>query len=73
MRHALALFFVVLASTASAHPGHLGELAGHDHWVAGIALGLAILLGIRGALKGKETASEEDSEEEEIDAEEAAA
>ena len=69
MRHALALFFVVLASTASAHPGHLGELAGHDHWVAGIALGLAILLGIRGALKGKEAASEE----EEIDAEEAAA
>lgn len=71
MRHALAFFFTVLASTAAAHPGHLGEIAGHDHWVAGIALGLAILLGIRGALKGKDAATEEEIEDE--DAEEAAA
>jgi hypothetical protein len=71
MRHALALFFTVLASTAAAHPGHLGEIAGHDHWVAGIALGLAILLGIRGALKGKDASTEEEIEDE--DTEEAAA
>ncbi|MCR9087164.1 MAG: hypothetical protein NXH97_10520 [Rhodobacteraceae bacterium] len=31
----------VIAGPAAAHPGHFGELAGHSHWVAGAALGLA--------------------------------
>jgi len=39
------------ATQAMAHPGHLGELAGHDHWVAGIAIGAAVGIGLWGALK----------------------
>lgn len=50
---ALSLGALLLASAAEAHPGHLTDLAGHDHWVAGAAIGLAIALGLYGALKGK--------------------
>ncbi|WP_424972011.1 DUF6732 family protein [Dinoroseobacter sp. S76] len=52
-----------------AHPGHLSGLAGHDHWVAGAAIGLAIALGIYGALKGRksEGASEETESEEAVE------
>ena len=71
MRYALALMMILSAQAASAHVGHLGEFAGHDHWVAGAALGIAIALGIREALKGRKT--EEPKEEIEDDAEEAAA
>jgi len=46
----LALF---AAAPAAAHVGHLGEMAGHDHWVAGIALGAALGVSLWGALKGK--------------------
>jgi len=51
------------ATQAMAHPGHLGELAGHDHWVAGIAIGAAVGIGLWGALKerrkrGKKAAPE---------------
>ncbi len=55
-RHSLIL---VLAATAAfpaapavADPGHLADAGGHDHWVAGIAIGLAILAGLWGAWKG---------------------
>jgi hypothetical protein len=53
MRYSLTLLLLVVGSAAQAHPGHLADLAGHDHWVAGAAIGLAILTGIYGALKGK--------------------
>ena len=62
MRLMFSLMFVFTASAAAAHPGHWGELAGHDHWVAGAAIGLAGLAAIWGALKGKK--KEEDPEEE---------
>lgn len=65
---------VFLASPAFAHPGHLEVLAGHDHWVAGAAIGLAIAVGIWGALKGKkDPETEEDSTDEDTPEEEAAA
>lgn len=70
MRFLLIVSFVISASGAAAHPGHMADLAGHDHWVAGAAIGLAILTGIYGALKGKkdtdraeETAEDEDQVE----------
>jgi hypothetical protein len=70
MLRALSFVFPasLLVSTAPAlsHPGHLGALAGHDHWVAGAAIGLAIALGLWGALKGKKTeaaAPEEETED----------
>ena len=47
------LLTLVAAQPAFAHPGHLVDAAGHDHWVAGVAIGAAIAMGIRGALKGK--------------------
>lgn len=53
MRYCLVLPMTLIAAPAAAHPGHLADLAGHDHWVAGAALGAAILIGIMGAMKGK--------------------
>lgn len=46
----------ILAATALpafAHPGHMAGLAGHDHWVAGAAIGTAIAVGVWGVLKGR--------------------
>ena len=67
MRFALTCLLTLVAQSAAAHPGHLVEAAGHNHWVAGAAIGIAIAVGIWGALKGdKETdvEIEEDLEEE---------
>ena len=58
---------VLAAGPAFAHPGHLADVAGHDHWVAGAARGAAIAIAVWGAIKGK---SEDKSEAEpETDAE----
>ncbi|MDH5798852.1 MAG: hypothetical protein OEZ19_09815 [Paracoccaceae bacterium] len=55
MKSVLTFVFTLTALPAQAHPGHIVEgLAGHDHWVAGAAVGIAILVGIWGALKGKD-------------------
>lgn len=53
MRLCLPLALILLPAVAQAHPGHLADLAGHDHWVAGAAIGAAVLAGLWGALKGK--------------------
>lgn len=54
MRHpAATLVAIAIAGPATAHPGHVAGLAGHDHWVAGAAIGLAIAVGLWGALRGK--------------------
>lgn len=73
MRITLALTFICLAQVAQAHPGHLIEVAGHDHWVAGAAIALAGLAALWGALKGKEEEADEEAEIEDEDLEEAAA
>ncbi len=54
MRHILLPTTALMAApgTVLAHTGHVADLAGHDHWVAGAAIGLAIALGLWGALKG---------------------
>ena len=70
MRSALILILMLSANAASAHVGHLGELAGHDHWVAGAALGLAILLGLREALKARKDDAEKASQEADEEVEE---
>lgn len=36
-----------------AHAGHWVDVAGHDHLFAGAAIGVAIALGVAGALKGR--------------------
>jgi putative Mn2+ efflux pump MntP len=63
MRVMLSLILVFAGSAAAAHPGHWADLAGHDHWVAGAAIGLAGLAAIWGALKGKKAKEEEPEEE----------
>lgn len=71
MRIILAIFFVVTGTAAQAHPGHLADVAGHDHWVAGAAIGIAILTGLYGALKGKkaeQSESDDTSAEDEVPA-----
>lgn len=63
MRYLITLSLIVFAGSAQAHPGHLAGVAGHDHWVAGAAIGLAILAGIYGALKGRKEKAEADAAE----------
>ena len=62
MTRLIATLLVVWGSAAQAHPGHIADLAGHDHWVAGAAIGIAILVGIYGALTGKAESADETDE-----------
>ena len=64
MRALLACILILQATAAAAHPGHWADLAGHDHWVAGAAIGLAGLAAIWGALKGKKKDEEAEPEAE---------
>lgn len=65
MRLLLTSILVTTGSAAAAHPGHWAEAAGHDHWAAGIAIGLAGLAALWGAAKGKkEKENVEEAEEE---------
>ncbi|MCA0042339.1 DUF6732 family protein [Celeribacter litoreus] len=66
MTRILALLISVSATPALAHIGHVGELAGHDHWLAGAAIGIAIGIAIWGKVKGK---PEDEAEAEEAEAE----
>jgi hypothetical protein len=61
----ILLSLLLLPTTASAHVGHFGGMAGHDHWIAGIAIGVAVGVGLWGALKGKKEEPEEELELEE--------
>ncbi|WP_312022198.1 DUF6732 family protein [Yoonia sp.] len=65
MQYSLTFLLLVVGSTAQADPGHLAGLAGHDHWVGGAAIGLAILGGLYGALKGKKDAKPDPEVEDE--------
>lgn len=60
MRLGLTILLLITGQAAFAHTGHIADVAGHDHWVAGAAIGLIILTGLYGALKGK---SDRDPEE----------
>ena len=65
---ALSIVFAVLATPAVAHVGHLGEMAGHGHWIAAGALGAAALAAWL-AGKGKKADAEVEPEEEMEEAE----
>ena len=69
MRNLMTVILVFWAGTAAAHTGHWGEMAGHDHWVAGAAIGIAILVGLAGALKGQKKTDEAVSDDAETDEE----
>ena len=61
----------VSATPALAHVGHLGEVAGHGHWIAAGALGAAALaawLAAKGKGKKAEAEPEPETEDEEATA-----
>lgn len=60
----LTLIFALFGAwPALAHPGHLAEVAGHNHWLAGAALGAAAAIALWAALKGKGKSEAEATEE----------
>jgi len=67
-RTVIAGLAVLLApAPAFAHVGHLGELAGHSHWVGAAALaGAALLAGVI-ALKDRKRKADEDAAESQSD------
>lgn len=69
MRLILSILLMLAAPPAMAHIGHLGEVAGHGHWIAlgGIAIAGAIAL-----WGGRKKPQEEDADDpsEEIEEEE---
>ncbi len=73
MRLILSLLLIICAQMAAAHPGHLVDVAGHDHWVAGAAIGAAVLIGLWGVLKGKKETDGESDPEDPLELEEEAA
>lgn len=44
MKHLLTTAFTLLPAVAAAHPGHVEPVAGHDHLVEYLLLGLAALV-----------------------------
>lgn len=57
------LLTVFLPSTAFAHGGHLGELAGHSHWIGVAAVAGAALVAGLVALKDRKKKDAEDTPE----------
>lgn len=70
MRILLTGFLVVLGSMAQAHVGHLADAAGHDHWAAGAAIGIAIAIGLAGKLRERAKARDDEAVDVEDDSEE---
>ena len=60
MRVFAFITFCLSARPSFAHWGHLGEIAGHSHW---IGLGAIALAGLLAAAKGNETEEEESEPE----------
>ncbi|SFO86083.1 DUF6732 family protein [Tranquillimonas alkanivorans] len=67
----LTLLTILAPGVAQAHTGHVGEVAGHDHWVAGAAIGVAIGLSLWAIWKEKGARAR--SEDEASDQDEAGA
>lgn len=62
MRIAFAILLTIFAAPATAHVGHLGEVAGHGHWLGAAALGGAIAIGLWQGLRAKGARSQSDSD-----------
>jgi len=71
LRIAIAIATTLAAGPAAAHAGHIADVAGHDHWVAGAAIGIAIAIGLWGALKGPREGDDDGADEAEPEEQEA--
>ena len=70
MKTLISVMLVMMAAPAFAHPTHIIEVAGHNHWLGLAAIAAAAAVALWQAKKGKEQeASEEGEAEEEPDAE----
>lgn len=69
MRAFIVFCCVFLTSPAHAHLGHVGELAGHAHWVG---IGAIIVAGALAGAIGKLTEKDSDETEEEVELDEEA-
>ncbi|MHA6265288.1 DUF6732 family protein [uncultured Aliiroseovarius sp.] len=71
MTRLILLALGLLAGPAIAHPGHIGELAGHGHVGGMILIGLAAAIGLWAALKGsKEAKAQREDDSDDADANE---
>ncbi|MCK0140420.1 DUF6732 family protein [Aliiroseovarius sp. F47248L] len=71
MTRLILLALGLLAGPAIAHPGHIGEIAGHGHVGGMILIGLAAAIGLWAALKGsKGTQAQPEDDSEDADTEE---
>ena len=64
MRTALTLSLAITPTFSHAHIGHIGEIAGHGHWIGLGAIALAGLLGWIGAKSSESEPEEQEPEEE---------
>lgn len=65
MKALLTFGFAALAAPAAAHPGHLVDLAGHNHWLAAAAIAAAAAAALWQATQGK--ASDDEAEEADVE------
>lgn len=70
MRSALALLMTLVAGPAMAHVGHIGEVAGHGHWLGAAAIGAAIAIGLWQGLRGKAKSGDEADDRDDLSDEE---
>lgn len=63
MGRSLAVMLAVMVpGVGLAHPGHLTDVAGHDHWIAGAAIGTAVVLGLWAGLRARKGKRSEGSD-----------
>ena len=60
---------IFMTASAQAHVGHLGELAGHSHW---LGLGAVVVAGVLAAVVRKASKKQKEEDEEITDGEESA-
>ena len=63
MRPTPMLLAMLTPAAAAADPGHIAEVAGHSHWIAGAAIATAAALGLLAWGKKDKPEAEEEAEE----------
>ena len=69
MRLMLSTLIFGIPGMALGHPGHIVEVAGHNHWIALGAIGAAALAALWSKLKDKEEGEDDADDPEELEEE----